>query len=392
MRRTPPIEFAEAPDSPPPIRASHTIAFRIITATYGGGVAAGAPDRITPVRATECRGQLRFWWRASRGAQCATLDEMRAAEGSIWGATDHRSPIEIEIVNAHLGVETPTVRREGQRTVYAEPRYALFPAQSKDSNGRFRPIFKGGSFQVRFRCPAKYVDDLDAALRYWTNFGGICGRTRRGLGAVYCRIYSGVQQFYNPADFPEQISTRPWPQLKGAKLVVGDPIAAVEHTEAWEAAVNLLRDFRQQRNGRMGRSKWPEPDAIRRITGQCAAAHSRPNHTVDEFPRGRFGAPIIFHFRHDGHRNGDPDDTTLLPVKGGAVFERMASPLILKPLAISETRSVPMCMLLNAPQPERFVLREESGYDHAVNAGGRDVLMEFLDFAHKEWRGAYYQL
>jgi CRISPR-associated protein Cmr1 len=318
---------------------------------------------------------------------------MRAAEGRIWGSTERCSPIQIEILNARLGVETMSVRREGDRTIYEEPRYAIFCAQNKDSSGRFRPIFKGGSFQLKFRCPPEYVDDLDAALRYWTNFGGAgSARTRRGLGAIYCSEFSGLQSFYNPPDLPEQASTRPWPQLKGAHLVTGDPKAATGHYEAWKRAVDLLRDFRQRRNGRMGRSTWTEPDAIRRITGQSAEAHRSPIHTADEFPRGRFGAPIIFHFRQDGHRVGDPDDTTLLPADGDTVFNRMASPLIVKPLAISETQSVPACLLLNAPQPPGFVLQEKNGHDHPVRAGGRDALMEFVALAHEQWRGAYYQL
>jgi CRISPR-associated protein Cmr1 len=318
---------------------------------------------------------------------------MRAAEGEIWGSTDKVSPIQIEILNARLGTEVMSVRREGDRTVYEEPRYALFPAQSKDSVKRdFRPIFKGGSFDLKFRCPAGYVDDLDAALRYWTNFGGIGSRNRRGLGALFCNQTSG--RYYDPADLPAQAEPRAWPQLKGAYLVTGNPKAPFLHQAAWEAATNLLKDFRQQRSGHMGRSKWPEPDAIRRITGQSAPDHAKPVTREDEFPRGQFGGPIIFHFRQDGHRAGDPDETTLLPVVDGQVADRMASPLILKPMAVSESHSVPICLILNAPQPEGFVLRQggHASHDEPVTAGLRDVLLEFAEFAHARWKGAFNRL
>jgi CRISPR-associated protein Cmr1 len=353
-------------------------------------VAAGAPDRLTPVRATEVRGLLRFWWRASRGSNHESLEAMRAAEGRIWGSTEESSPIQIEILNGRLGTEAMSVRREGDKPFYEDPRYALFPAQNKDKLRRdFRPIFKGGSFDLKFRCPVNLLDDLDAALRHWTNFGGIGSRTRRGLGALYCKETSG--RFFEAGDLPERAMPRAWPQLKGAYLVMGNPKVPLPHQRAWEMAVNLLRDFRQDRNGWMGRSRWPEPDAIRSLTGQSAPAHSAPVNSAGDFPRGQFGAPIIFHFRQDGHRAGDPDETTLLPVVAGAVVNRMASPLIVKPMAISETQSVPICLVLNAPQPDGFALHTASG-DTPVRAGSRNVLMEFARAAHAQWKGAFYQL
>lgn len=33
-----------------------------ITPMFGGGAEAGTPDEIFPIRGTEIRGQLEFWW------------------------------------------------------------------------------------------------------------------------------------------------------------------------------------------------------------------------------------------------------------------------------------------------------------------------------------------
>lgn len=62
------------------------------------------------------------------------------------------------------------------------------------------------------------------------------------------------------------------------------------------------------------------------------------------FPRAFFGMPILFHFKnikHDNPQRGerkderfDPVDSTLIP-KG---YERMASPLIVRPYAISQNQ------------------------------------------------------
>src|ERR1035437_2045654 len=358
MMRAIPSEFAEAPHSPPSVAKSFTLDFKITTATYGGGVEAGLPDRITPVRASQCRGLLRFWWRASRGSRFPTVATLRAEEARIWGSTVHSSPIQIEILNPQLGIEAQSVRNG----VYEEPRYALFPTQNNDQHHGYRPIYKGGSFQLKFRCPPGVFDELDASVRYWVAFSGIGSRTRRGLGALFCGDYPHREIHSYPADLATTAVALPWPQLKGGLIaMVNQPML---HQQAWEAAVNALRDFRQSRYGRFGRSRRPEPDAIRVLTGQSAPAHNAPVNPAGDFPRGRFGGPIIFHFRQDGHRQGDPNDTTLLPASDHAVFERMASPLILKPIAVSATHSVPAALqprnsrlALPARRPGSFRLR-----------------------------------
>ena len=63
----------------------------------------------------------------------------------------------------------------------------------------------------------------------------------------------------------------------------------------------------------------------------------------DAFPRAEFGLPIVFHFER-----GDPDDTVLYPDNdsAGKKRERMASPLILKPLALQSGKAIPLVLQL----------------------------------------------
>ena len=104
-----------------------------------------------------------------------------------------------------------------------------------------------------------------------------------------------------------------------------------------------LRDFRQKpgiaRFGRWpspGRSKWPEPDSIREITGMHSRStrghrcndHIPNNKARVSFPRAQFGLPIIFKFKDE--RCGDPYQTELLP----SGYKRVASPIILLPYPI----------------------------------------------------------
>src|SRR6266581_2483452 len=62
--------------------------YELITPLFGGGVVPGEADPVTIVRATEIRGQLRFWWRACRGGKPefkGDTAEMKKAEDRIWG-------------------------------------------------------------------------------------------------------------------------------------------------------------------------------------------------------------------------------------------------------------------------------------------------------------------
>ena len=66
---------------------TETRRYKVITPLFGGGVTPGEADPITTVRATEVRGHLRFWWRATRGGQFnGNLAAMKAEEERIWGS------------------------------------------------------------------------------------------------------------------------------------------------------------------------------------------------------------------------------------------------------------------------------------------------------------------
>ena len=171
------------------------------------------------------------------------------------------------------------------------------------------------------------------ALRWWVSFAGVGARTRRGLGAV--KVTNSDVEL-------KPVSTEGVESHDGRMLLgesVGNP------AQAWKDAVDALRQFRQGvavgRNpgsgNRPGRSRWPEPDTIRRLTNTHAERHA-PEHPVDGFyPRAAFGLPLVFHFKD----KYDPRDSVLEP-EG---HDRMASPLILRPYFDGE-RYRPVALLL----------------------------------------------
>jgi CRISPR-associated protein Cmr1 len=285
------------------------------TPMFGGGVTAGEVDKAMPARVASIRGQLRFWWRIACGP-FVDSKEMFARESAVWGGIRETGPlaskvrmrVECKAAGSHLY----SAREETDSGIG----YAIGPAKV-DSTQLLRA---GYSFSLHLHYPDSVAADVEAALRWWVSFGGLGARTRRGLGAVHVEALAPVT-----VDEVKKV---------GGRLLLRAEVR--EAHDAWRAAAGCLRTFRQGKNtGRneaapgsqspAGRSRWPEPDALRALSGRAANSHRQRIVEGDFFPRAAFGLPIVFHFKDS--KAGDPQDHTLEP----ADAERMASPLILRP-------------------------------------------------------------
>ena len=395
--RTTPRSIAEFPGKPPEANHNQDINIKIykiqvVTPIFGGGFKAGENDPVTPIRPSSIRGHLRFWWRATLGSKFETSKKLFDRESEIWGSADNPSPVSIQ-------VSQPNRSSIGQRKAsdfygfeskYGPESYVIFPARDKGS-----PLIKEGfSFQLKIEWPEqkklqhlrerenasllkenkpqkpeKIEDigpDIEAAVWAWTNFGGIGSRTRRGCGALFCqdtapKDIAGMRQWYKghlDSFSIDQQQERDWPTLPLSIFIgstVGKPV------DQWGEVIEVMRVFRQGagigRNpgssgrARMpGRSLWPEPETIRRLSKCRLPKHQRMTQIPeDAFPRAEFGLPIVFHFK-DGQEKEDrncefrdPPESELCP----AGSMRMASPIILRPLAFGDgKRGVPMFMRL----------------------------------------------
>ncbi|MGC8968251.1 MAG: type III-B CRISPR module RAMP protein Cmr1 [Thermus sp.] len=337
--------------------------YTLLTPLFGGGVEPREADPVSVVRATEVRGQLRFWWRALRGWQAkGDLGELRKLESALFGSAGEggASPVAVEEEILKRGQDDcPFTDVPGKKFPRAHPEvahpYLAFPLRRTEKDPRNYPVRVGVSFRLRLRFPEKVGDldfreELEAALWAWETFGGIGARTRRGFGALLREgsrppkegeIREGLRRHSRQGGWPEGV-----PHLTPESLVRVVPLSWRELAERYQA-------FRQARPGGSpkspGRSLWPEPDEVRRLTGRHAAYHA-PRHPVRKFPRGQFGLPIIFHFKD----KGDPPDTTLkLPEA-----ERQASPLLFRPLA--ERLSV-VAVLEGARFPGKRLVLEHGG-------------------------------
>ncbi len=392
-----PTVIPECPLEPPrgvPRGEERSYRIELITPLFGGGVDAGENDPTMPIRGTAIRGQLQFWWRATRGAACASLEDMRRQHREVWGATESASPVAVEVADVQFSEPVPCAMiawnsqaRGGQgawRLSWNEPfrrndhlPYALFPFQGiLPRNDQRAQIEKPpaicihvAAFTLRLRFPTALHDDIQSAVWAWVNFGGLGSRTRRGCGSLFCKdlaakdLRSLTTWFHAGVGFLPVVK-REWPTLGNRLLYRPD---CVKPVDAWNAVIGYLKEFRQGRNigrnqgesaNRPGRSRFPEPETIRRIMETGSARHEPWPWMPDGFPRAEFGLPIVFHFKDD--RDGEPPQTYLYPYAGGETKERMASPIILKPLKLADGTAVSVIVPLLTGGVTQVELQDEN--------------------------------
>lgn len=350
MNAPPDIKRKQKPDW-----TRHELEFEVITPMMGGGSRTREADEVSVVRATSVLGNLRFWWRACKAADFADLDALAKREGEIWGKMSKPSAVRLRVECTNAGRAVDGFDFKSTVT----PAYAAFPLQE---NRRERiptgKVREGIVFRLALSYPSALHADVEAAIWAWVHFGGIGARTRRGFGCLYLSKTSMSDWKAENRDALHSKLSQDWPRYV-SQNPPGESIKAVPKLPTkpsglslgrtsgdarmiWHRTIQEYGRFRQNRNAgnepnRPGRSRWPEPDTIRRITGQHAAQH-RPICSVEGFPRAYYGLPIVFHFKDAA----DPADVTLQ----GRKYDRRASPLLLKPVALASRKCVPLGILL----------------------------------------------
>ncbi|MEM6192252.1 type III-B CRISPR module RAMP protein Cmr1 [Shewanella scandinavica] len=303
----------------------------LVTPMYGGGVEAGKVDTAMPIRASAIRGQLRFWWRIACGP-FSSPKEMFDKEAEIWGGIGDgakASQVEIRVTTNHPINQTSSEEivtnkdKQGRGITYILG--AGDPAKCLDSGFKFKI-----SIRYHLRSNSSNPLSIDSlkenvaqALNWWATFGGVGAKTRRGFGAVEVEGLCAIPI----ADFDDEMSS------KGCKFSLAEVEPTTDAQYAWKVATLRLQEFRQGINvGRnrgedkvFGRSRWPEPDQLRRMSNKYKANHEPEHKAGNVFPRAAFGMPIIFDF--NDRSKTEPNTMTLLPKDA----QRMASPLIIRP-------------------------------------------------------------
>ena len=298
----------------PPSLRELSLNITVSTPMAGGGVEAGIVDGKRPVRVPSVRGHLRYWWRMMNRNR---LDQ----ESDIWGSTENPGKVYVSI-SEQPKVNMRYCNNNFGFDRYGPENYALFSLLPNRQEPGKNIAQENFTFTLSLRYPEKFHDDVRLALSAWIYFGGLGARTRRGCGSLSCDE--------NPASLGEILRAAPYITLWRKK--------ADNSMSAWSYAVKRYRDYRQYRNGRFGRSKWPEPDSLRQMTGEYPDRHKPRNYLpLPSFPRAALGMPIIFHFKD----RGEPNDVELIPdvktIPNVENSSRMASPVITKALCDNGT-------------------------------------------------------
>ncbi|HEY5891841.1 MAG TPA: type III-B CRISPR module RAMP protein Cmr1 [Chthoniobacterales bacterium] len=412
MPRSLPSDFVvpEKPTSNDSGVQTLSLDIQVITPLFGGGATPGECDPVTLIRGTTIRGHLRFWWRATVGAQFATWQELAEAEEKLWGSASNPSQISIVSTVTDAGKKqrcaTFPPDKSFARFEPGFPAYALFPFQGKKKNGRIEEEPALACTGVKFRLDLTYPDtnehEVKVALKAWINFGGIGARTRRGCGSLLCHSFSPAsiekigtwhQGYQRELDISRKLGSRAskdWPIWQGQMLVGKSERNA---GEAWADVIGLLRYFRQGQDfgrnpgrDRPGRSRWPEPEAVRRSTGRRSRSHSALSQfsDLDFYPRAELGLPIVVHFKDAN--TGDPEDTQVVPwrenIRGEMeAGERMCSPVLLKVLATVDGAFAPAIIALNTPGVDAVALQSTAPVSDIITnqAVGNSTLAHYTN-------------
>lgn len=386
-------------------RITQTRRYKLITPLFGGGVEAKKADPIKVIRETSIRGQLRFWWRAMRGD--GDLKTMLQREGEIFGiggenAKQSKVLISVTVDNKGNGEKIFEVNHKGKlqaKKQWEKIAYAAFPLDEPDQ----KEVLLDVEFSLKIIFP-KYFEitkqngnsketinlraEIEAALWAWETFGGIGGRTRRGFGALELLSVTENEKSveikkYEAATAAKDIKrdlqvhllkgkhcNEQTPHLTAKSVLDVKAIDYSTATEAWSVLIEKLQSFRQFRLknkdqygneiepviDKHGKSQWSEPDSIRYLVLRGA----KPE--VVKFPRSEFGLPINFYFetpRKDKNgllrlsKNNKPE---VKLTAADDTIDRLASPLILRPIRCADKKCVALGLILNSPRkPENGI-------------------------------------
>lgn len=340
--------------------------FELITPMFGGDSKSWDLNLEAPVRAQSIKGQLRFWWRTMQNETDSS--RLLELENALWGGksgkdrdgNDVRRKSEVRLEVQQQKVAGSEIAKLNDKETMLEdgaiPAYVAFPVRDLVKKRQEVRYITKASFKLRISFHEDYEPVVLKTLKLWTLFSGVGARTRRGCGSLYCEKL--LREFSSQTDVANFIAklgnadTGPvsYCRMSGALLACSSFPSNFSPAESWVQMIELYNIFRQDRDGKFGRSNWPEPDAIRRLTETPVERLSDHPDGV-WFPRAGFGLPIITQFKTDGNGKGDPEDVQLTPINGN----RWPSPVIIKVIKLSSCL-LKVVLVLNQSFPDGLKL------------------------------------
>ena len=365
----------------PAKRETIELELRLITPMFGGGYKAREVDTVQPIRPAAIRGHLRFWWRATAGACYTSVADLHKAETELWGGASTKDnpavgkvAIRVEILSTGEKAPYKQVAPESRPKEGPLHGYFLFPFQEQKERG-IQPAVgrRDVAFTLRLSLDASLSEaqraEVRTALKAWIAFGGVGARTRRGCGALTV-LGNNANQWLPPTQglaqwlgMPEHTaSNHRWTTLAGARGVIM-PVQSAQ--DAWRELGRFWARFRKghflQDYSPMSGGKWRDYQQV--------LCQLRSQGNTLRLAKPFLGLPIIYQ-EIKGARNLCFTGT-LEPVGSG----RMASPVILKPIALQGGKYGALVLVMNAPKPNRIQI---DGKEYALTAPTKDPVLQAL--------------
>lgn len=383
-----------------PTLETWTLKLRTITPMFGGSAIPREVDRVNPVRAASVRGHLRFWWRATAGAQYTSAEELFQAEEEIWGSAERYGRVALRVVEQKGEQEvrpSDLVPDRGTAKTGPMERFFLHPFnENKKENTPEAFGLQSVAFTLELTLdlsePEK--EHLRRAIRAWIAFGGIGARTRRGVGAL--EVTEDLKDWLptSPEQLREWFSIQPPKEvlhttLAGAVVCLG-PARRPEAKNPYKGHAvwrELGRFWARFRKGHFLRDPTTgKPMAYTPMAGGKWLDHKtllalRPGQKQIALVKPYLGLPIVY------QRLGKSFSGTL--EASHPQGKRLASPVILKPMAFADGTVRPAVILLRGPAPTRIVVNGNElslgvpVHDPVLKAlGARDPLEAVRKAAH----------
>ena len=334
---------------------------------FGGGHTPREVDPIQPIRASAIRGHLRFWWRATAGAKYSTAKSLYDEEAKLWGSSANSNKdgtiaggpgkVSVRVDEVKHGDPKSYTQLTSERS--DKPlAYLLFPFNS-DKGQPEAVARKELSFKLILSCPDSNQDEVKTALKAWIAFGGIGARSRRGCGAL--QVTDKPDEYLMKAPYQDWMQslltvktseTSDFSVLNNARVSIGE---LTDCEKVWRKLAEFWIKFRKgninadslqtaQRSG----CKWPDYREV------LTPFERNPTQTV-ALAKPYFGLPINYNKFPESH-----PPANYSPIVKSELTERMASPVILKPIACADGKIRPLLVTLSAPRPKRVRIEDKS--------------------------------
>lgn len=356
----------------------------LITRLFGGGAKTREVDPISWLRSSAAKSALRFWWRSANAHGYSSVEALRQKESELFGTSGtfdktgkpQGGPGALEVTTRSYLTAGAVTYDEGMGNPLS---YGLFPARGTEqapAPAKVAPAHDQNWATIKLTSGSSDEEVNKAlleSLRLWLTLGGVGSRTRRGAGAIAAKSLKEAKDLGLPTsldDLKQFLACHCKAQAVPASLAaifslarkrrifLGPPQPSGEQAQI--KLLSLLKDARQDRphsDKKWGRSRWPEPNAVRLKFDPKKPWHHAPQQSdAGRYPRAALGLPIVLHFK-DPAPMEPPEHQILGAIPNAAEWiklERYSSPILLRPVQVWEkggVKYVPVAIFTDCTLP-----------------------------------------